>query len=182
MLGVEPGPIQALPRGATTMMPTARRTSRFRQILSAVFTMTAFGLAQANAGECPADKVLKEPRKLEDVDEKLLKRETLAIVPLKGWRGVGDLLLRTRRLTIGPGGQVPIHYHNDRPSIVYVVKGELVEYSSHCSVPIVHKVGEASAESGDFHGHWWENRSGAEAVVISSDVIPPDQQDAPAPM
>jgi quercetin dioxygenase-like cupin family protein len=139
----------------------------------------AVSVGSAAAGECPADKVLKEPRKLEDVAEKLLKRETLAIIPLKGWRGVGDLLLRTRRLTIGPGGFVPTHYHNDRPSIVYIVKGEIVEHSNSCSVPIVHRAGEWTPEFGDFHGHWWENKTGSEVVLTSSDVIPPDQQDMP---
>jgi hypothetical protein len=136
---------------------------------------TLFVLVQAQAGECPADKVLKTPIKLEEVAEKNLKRETLAVIPLQGWRGVGNLLLRTRRLTIGPGGFVPTHYHNDRPSIVFVVSGEIVEHSNSCSVPIVHKAGEWTPEFGDFHGHWWENKSGSIVVLTSSDVIPPDQ-------
>lgn len=147
--------------------------------ISMIASITMFGLAQAQAGECPADKVLKTPIKLEEVAEKNLKRETLAVIPLKGWRGVGDLLLRTRRLTIGPGGFVPTHYHNDRPSIVYVVSGEIIEHSNSCSVPIVHKAGEWTPEFGDFHGHWWENKSGSTVVLTSSDVIPPDQQDMP---
>lgn len=135
--------------------------------------------APVMAGECPKDKVLTAPRAIEDVPEKLMTRETLAIIPLKGWRGVGDLLLRTRRLTIAPGGFVPTHYHNDRPSIVFVVKGEIWEHSNACSVPILHRAGEWTPEFGDFHGHWWENKSGGEVVLTSSDVIPPDQQDMP---
>jgi quercetin dioxygenase-like cupin family protein len=161
------------------MRPNTRTTGRLRLAASTIFTFAAFSLAQANAGECPADKVLKTPSKLEEVAEKHLKRETLAVVPLKGWRGVGDLLLRTRRLTIGPGGFVPTHYHNDRPSIVFIVKGEIVEHSNSCSVPIVHRAGEWTPEFGDFHGHWWENKSNCEVVLTSSDVIPPDQQDMP---
>ncbi|MFM9974133.1 MAG: cupin [Beijerinckiaceae bacterium] len=150
-----------------------------RPLLAAVTIagITALGATQVQAGECPADKVLKTPGKLEDIAEKHLKRETLAVIPLKGWRGVGDLLLRTRRLTIGPGGFVPTHFHNDRPSIVYIVKGEIVEHSNSCSVPIVHRAGEWTPEFGDFHGHWWENKSNSEVVLTSSDVIPPDQQD-----
>jgi hypothetical protein len=161
------------------MTTAARTTSRFGQLMGAAIALTALGLAPASAGECPADKVLKEPRKLTDVAEKGLTRETLAVVPLKGWRGTGDLLLRTRRLTIAPGGLVPIHYHNDRPSIVYILFGEIIEHSSHCSVPIVHKAGEWTAEFGDFYGHWWENRGPVPAILTSSDVIPPDQQDMP---
>jgi quercetin dioxygenase-like cupin family protein len=161
------------------MTHATRRKGSFRQVLGAAITVTAFGLAQANAGECPPDKVLKTPRQLPDVAEKDLKRETLAVIPLKGWRDVGDLLLRTRRLTIGPGGFVPTHFHNDRPSIVYIVKGEIIEHSNTCSAPIVHRAGEWTPEFGDFHGHWWENKSNGEVVLTSSDVIPPDQQDQP---
>jgi quercetin dioxygenase-like cupin family protein len=161
-------------------MNTAKHTAMRRSMMAcAIAGLSVLGSAQADAGECPADKVLKAPRKLEDVAEKNLKRETLAVIPLKGWRGVGDLLLRTRRLTIGPGGFVPTHYHNDRPSIVFIVSGEIVEHSNSCSVPVVHKAGEWTPEFGDFHGHWWENRTGSDVVLTSSDVIPPDQQDAP---
>ncbi len=161
------------------MTGTIPRRSRIVLSWAAAAMIAVVGAGQAQAGECPADKVLQQPRKIEDVAEKHLKRETLAVIPLKGWRGVGDLLLRTRRLTIGPGGFVPTHYHNDRPSIVYIIQGEIIEHSTSCSVPIVHRAGEWTPEFGDFHGHWWENRSGSDVVLTSSDVIPPDQQDMP---
>jgi hypothetical protein len=161
------------------MTTKLHRRNRPTWAIAGAIAFAALGWGGASAGGCPADKVLKEPRKLPDVEEKLLKRETLAVIPLKGWRGVGDLLLRTRRLTIGPGGFVPTHFHNDRPSIVYIVKGEIIEHSNFCSVPILHKAGEWTPEFGDFHGHWWENKTGQEVVLTSSDVIPPDQQDAP---
>jgi hypothetical protein len=144
---------------------------------SAILALSVLGGATAQAGECPADKVLKQPRKIEEVAERGLKRETLAVIPLKGWRGTGDLLLRTRRLTLGKDGLVPTHYHDDRPSIVYIAKGEIIEHSAFCAVPILHRAGEWTPEFGDFHGHWWENKSGAEVVLLSSDVIPPEQQD-----
>lgn len=135
------------------------------------------------AGECPADKrVIANPRQIEDKPAVLLKRETLSEVPLKGWRGVGDLILRTRRLTIGPGGVVPTHYHDDRPSIVYIVKGSIIEHSTFCLVPILHKAGEFTPEFGAFHGHWWINASTTEDIVLtSSDVIPPEYRDTPDP-
>jgi quercetin dioxygenase-like cupin family protein len=156
-----------------------RAARPWRIAAGAIVAVAALGLSPAEAGECPADKVLKTPRKIEDIAEKNLKRETLAVIPLKGWRGVGDLLLRTRRLTIGPGGIAPTHFHNDRPSIVYVVRGEVVEHSDGCSVPIIHRAGEWTPEFGDFQGHWWENKTNSDVVLLSSDVIPPDQQDAP---
>lgn len=125
----------------------------------------------AQAGTCPADKVLKTPRKIESKDSVDVKRETLATVKLAGWRNVGELFLRTRRLTIGPHGIVPTHEHDDRPSIVYVVSGVLIEHSTLCSVPIRHKAGEWTPEFGPGHAHWWENPTGKTAVVTSSDVV-----------
>ncbi|WP_284180283.1 cupin [Rhabdaerophilum sp. SD176] len=129
------------------------------------------------ADGCPADKVLKQPRKLDDIPEKHLKRETLAEIKLEGWRKVGDLLLRMRRLTIQPGGFVPTHYHDDRPSIVYIISGEIWEHSSFCSVPIHHKANQHTPEFGDFQGHWWENKGNVPTVLISADVIPPEYRD-----
>lgn len=149
----------------------------FATMLAAGLTLTA---APAQAGECPADKVLTTPRTIQDAPDRGVKREILSMVPLKGWRGVGDLLLRTRRLTVAKGGIVPTHYHDDRPSIVYIVTGSLIEHSTLCSVPILHRAGEWSPEFGPGHGHWWENKSGGKVVLLSSDVVPPEMMNDPA--
>lgn len=163
------------------MSPLPKNLSR-RETLRAAAAGTAASLIGASAAEAayckPAAKLAK-PRNLDIVPEKLLKRQTLTEVHLEKWRGVGDLFLRMRRLTIAPGGFVPTHYHDDRPSIVYILKGELVEHNSFCSEPIVHREGEWTAEFGPFVGHWWENKTGSEAIVLSADVIPPEYKDMP---
>ncbi|WP_293863187.1 cupin [uncultured Alsobacter sp.] len=146
-------------------------------VLSAV--LATAGAAQA--GTCPTDKVLKTPRKIESKDSVAVTRETLATVKLAGWRNVGELFLRTRRLTIGPRGIVPTHEHDDRPSIVYIVSGELIEHSSYCSVPIRHKAGEWTPEFGPGHAHWWENPTNKPAVVTSSDVVDQETIDLDLP-
>jgi len=129
-------------------------------------------------GECPADQVLQEPRELEKAPDIGVQRPVLATVDLTGWREMGNFMLRLRRLTIAPGGVVPTHWHDDRPSIVYIVKGELIEHNHKCAVPILHREGEWTPESGP-NAHWWENKSGVEAVVLSTDVVPfkPQKQD-----
>lgn len=136
--------------------------------------------APASAGECPKDKVLTTPRVIEDMPDRGVEREILSVVPLKGWRGVGDLLLRTRRLTVAVDGIVPFHTHEDRPSIVYFISGELIEHSATCSVPILHRAGEWAPEFGPNEAHWWENKAGVPAVLISSDVVPPEMEEDPA--
>ena len=40
--------------------------------------------------------------------------------------------LRFRKLTIEPGGIVPWHSHDDRPALIYVAEGEIIEYASNC--------------------------------------------------
>jgi quercetin dioxygenase-like cupin family protein len=125
----------------------------------------------AQAGSCPAQHILTEPRPIRDAPDVGVTRDILATVQLKGWRGLGDFELRTRRLVVAPRGIVPTHEHSDRPSIVYVVSGEIWEHSAHCAVPILHRAGEWAAEFGH-HNHWWENRTNRPVVLTSSDVVP----------
>ena len=128
--------------------------------------------APALAGDCPADQVLTTPREIENAPDVGIKRPILAAVPLKGWRGLGDMSLRMRQLTVLPGGVVPTHWHDDRPSIVYVISGEIIEHSNFCAVPVLHKAGEWTPEFGAFHGHWWENTTDQPVVLLSTDVVP----------
>lgn len=46
---------------------------------------------------------------------------------------------RLRQLDIKPGGIVPWHSHDERPAMIYIIKGSVTEYASNCAVPIVHK-------------------------------------------
>ena len=137
----------------------------------------AFGSAllaanAALAGACPEDQVLSTPRDIEIMPSVGVERELLSAVDITGWRDMGNFLLRTRRLTIAPHGIVPTHAHDDRPSIVYVMNGELIEHNALCAVPIRHVAGEWSPEFGPGHKHWWENPTDETVVVLSSDVVP----------
>jgi quercetin dioxygenase-like cupin family protein len=147
---------------------------------AAVFALASLALAPpAAAGECPREHVLTTPRQIDDAPDVGVEREILAMVHLKGWRGVGDLYLRTRRLTVAVGGIVPFHEHDDRPSIVYVVSGEIEEISRLCAVPILHRAGEWTPEFGPGHAHWWRNVGNVPVVLTSSDVVPPEMMEDP---
>jgi quercetin dioxygenase-like cupin family protein len=147
----------------------SRRT--LARLIAGTAAMTA---GSAMAAHCPRGDVLSSPRTLEDRDDIDVTRETLAEVRLKGWRGVPDLLLRTRKLTVAKGGQIPTHFHDDRPSIVYILQGEAEEHSTLCSTPIRYKAGEWSPEFGPGTGHWWRNVGDGDLVFLSSDVILPE--------
>ena len=150
-------------------------------ILVALASLGIAAAGPASGGACPPDKALTKPRSIESKDSVGVSRETLSVVNLKGWRDVGALFLRTRRLTIAGKGIVPTHEHDDRPSIVYIVKGRLIEHSSYCSVPVVHKAGEWTPEFGPGHAHWWENPDATDAVVTSSDVVDQETIDLDKP-
>lgn len=78
--------------------------------------------------------------------------------------------LRLRHMTIAPGGIVPFHSHEDRPALIMVNSGEILEYSSKCAVPILHKAGDISRE---FLGtrHWWKNTTVAPVELTIADIV-----------
>ncbi len=143
---------------------------KFVALLAAAASVLA--APAAFAGSCPADQVLTQPREIGNVPLSKVSREVLANVRLEGWRNVGGFLLRMRRIELPPGGMVPTHSHGDRPSIAYVVKGTAIEHSAYCAVPVKHVAGEAAAEFGDGHTHWWENAGNEVVTFISADVVP----------
>ena len=137
----------------------------------------AVSMAPAMAGECPAGKTGVDvtppgPMMPKDVTDTVISAIDLTDkVP-----GAQGRMLRLRRLVIQPGGIVPWHSHAERPANIYVVEGAVTEYRSTCSVPIEHKAGEATAESGAL-SHWWKNNTNKPAVLISSDILPPAMKD-----
>lgn len=126
----------------------------------------------AMADQCPADQVLTAPREIENAPDVGVDRPILQEVDLTGWRDMGSFHLCMRRLTVAPHGIVPTHAHDDRPSIVLIQSGEIVEHSAFCAVPILHKAGDSTPEFGRGHKHWWENLTDQPVVLISIDVIP----------
>jgi quercetin dioxygenase-like cupin family protein len=131
----------------------------------------AFGGA-AFAGECPAGKVVADGKGQMDQGfaAKGVTDTVLASIDLsKEMVAAQDHKFRMRRLEIQPGGIVPWHDHSDRPALIYVVKGEITEYASTCTDPIVHKAGDVSVDAG--RHHWWKNTGKQTVVLISSDIL-----------
>lgn len=131
------------------------------------------------AAECPKDQVLAHSHEIEWKQDVGIRRKTLELVDLTGWKQIGDLRMRMRRLTIPPGGVIPTHSHADRPALVYFVKGETIEHSDKCGVAIVHRAGESDIEWGNYQ-HWWENKTDSDVVLIGVDIVSPDFLDDPS--
>ena len=145
-----------------------------RIALGAVVGVLVVAAGSAFAGECPADKRVADgqgqkpgPMAPKDVTDVVRASTDLAREPA----AIAGRQFRLRQLELKPGGIVPWHSHDDRPAMIYVVSGEVVEYASSCAVPIVHRAGDVAPEK---HGtsHWWKNTGTGTAVLISVDLFP----------
>jgi len=130
--------------------------------------------APARAGVCPADKLRPDgtgqavnstPAK--DVTDTVLSSIDLSKEPA----AVNGRLLRLRKLVIKPGGVVPWHEHANRPAVIYIIQGEIVEYASTCAVPIIHRGGDSVPET-HATAHWWKNLGKTNVVLLSADLFP----------
>jgi quercetin dioxygenase-like cupin family protein len=127
--------------------------------------------SSAFAGECPAGAMkpnAREPVTLQPVG---VTDTTLGSIDLgKEMVGPKDHELRFRKLTVAPGGIVPWHSHDDRPALIYIAEGEIMEYASNCERPIVHKAGDIRAETRGT-SHWWKNLGDKTVVLYVGDVL-----------
>ncbi|HKW84538.1 MAG TPA: cupin domain-containing protein [Burkholderiaceae bacterium] len=148
----------------------------FMRSLAVAAALIALGVAagRAFAGECPADKRVPDgqgqkagPMAPVGVTDVVRASTDLSKEPasIKGRQ------FRLRQLEMQPGGIVPWHSHNDRPAMIYIVSGEVVEYASSCAVPIMHRAGDVAPEKNGT-SHWWKNTGSTPAVLISVDLFP----------
>jgi quercetin dioxygenase-like cupin family protein len=152
------------------------RPSRWPRIAVGLVALGALAFAAGSvfAGECPADKRVPDgqgqapgPNMPQGVTDVVRASTDITKPPynIKGRQ------FRLRELTMLPGGIVPWHSHNERPAMIYVVSGEVVEYASSCAVPIVHRSGDVAPESFGT-SHWWKNTGSQPARLISVDLFP----------
>ncbi|MBV8413118.1 MAG: cupin domain-containing protein [Alphaproteobacteria bacterium] len=134
-------------------------------------TLVTAGLAaSAFAGECPADKVKTDAVKPVDYPAKGVTDTVLASNDLSKEKvALAGHLMRVRKLVIQPGGIVPWHSHADRPALIYIINGEIVEHASNCEVPIVHKAGDVARET-HLTSHWWQNNGSTPVTLLSFDI------------
>lgn len=155
-----------------THLRTSRQASR---LLCTLVLSLATGTA-ALAGECPADKIKADAHEKTDYKAVGVTDVTLGAIDLgKQPAHIEGRELRFRKLTIEPGGIVPWHSHDDRPALIFVQQGEIVEYASNCIDPIVHKAGDLRRE---VYGtsHWWKNL-GKETVILYVGDVRKDPND-----
>ena len=96
----------------------------------AILGALALSTQPISAGECPADKIKPNARQMVDNKPVGVTDMTLGAIDLgKQPAHIEGRELRFRKLTIEPGGIVPWHSHDDRPALIFVQQGEIVEYA-----------------------------------------------------
>jgi len=146
------------------------KNARFAAAAAALAGILAAG--PALAGGCPAGKSgvdIRAPatNPASGVTDTVVGSIDVAKEPAR----IDGRLLRMRKLVVQPGGVVPWHSHHDRPAIIVITKGTIVEYSSTCSAPIIHGPGDVSTEMSDT-AHWWRNETRSPVELYSADLFP----------
>ena len=148
-----------------------RRFGRHLVLAGIIAGSTLVGVSAAAAGSCPSDQMKADARQPVTDAGKGVTDTVLAAIDLeKEQANIKGRQLRFRKLTIEPGGIVPWHSHGDRPAIIYVAEGEIVEYASNCAVPILHKAGEVRPETSGT-SHWWQNLGNKTVTLFVGDVL-----------
>jgi quercetin dioxygenase-like cupin family protein len=152
-------------------MTNFKSSGGLHRTLAATLFVALTGIAVgAQAGECPVDKRKADARQPVSFAATGVTDTTLGSIDLgKEPSHIQGRELRFRKLVIKPGGIVPWHSHDDRPALIYVQQGTIIEYASNCAAPIVHKAGEIRAE---MYGtsHWWKNLGTKTVILYVGDV------------
>jgi quercetin dioxygenase-like cupin family protein len=152
----------------TTDMTQSLKAFLYRSLAIAGASMMA---SSAFAGECPACAMKPNAREQVNFQPVGVTDTTLGSIDLgKEMVGAKDHELRFRKLTVAPGGIVPWHSHDDRPALIFVAEGEIMEYASNCAQPIVHKAGDIRPETRGT-SHWWKNLGDKTVVLYVGDVL-----------
>jgi quercetin dioxygenase-like cupin family protein len=99
--------------------------------------------------------------------------EALATVDLgPEVEGMAGRQLRMRMVTMEPGAVFgPVHDHQDRPGIVYILQGTITDHRDGVDTDYGPGVGWPEDRNTT---HWLENRGTVPAVEISVDIVRPD--------
>ena len=81
--------------------------------------------------------------------------------------------LRAREVVLLPGAKIAVHTHSHRPTVVYVLEGELVEHRNDSEMPVIRRQGDTYFETLGVV-HWVENTSPNRTKVLAVDILSSD--------
>jgi quercetin dioxygenase-like cupin family protein len=160
------------------------RSNRNRSIVCSTLVaglLSLAGVTAVQAGECPPDKVgANALNGAAKAPVGVTEMELISIDLSKEKVNLPERRLRFRHMEIAPGGVVPLHSHADRPALIMVNAGQIYEYSSQCTVPLLHKAGEIAKESNGLT-HWWKNVGKDTVVLTIADIVNDKKPDTMMP-
>jgi quercetin dioxygenase-like cupin family protein len=77
--------------------------------------------------------------------------------------------LRVRMVTLEPGGVVGVHGHQDRPTLMHILDGNVLSHVAGKPDRVL-GVGDCVAEGKDITQHWMENKGTEPLRYIAVDV------------
>ncbi|MEB3321594.1 MAG: cupin domain-containing protein [Synechococcaceae cyanobacterium] len=111
---------------------------------------------------------LQAPRESAGVE----RVEPLGTLPLgREFPGMQGYVLRVRRITVAPGGQVGLHRHDRRPGVAVMLEGTMTERRAPDLTPRPLGPGEVALEDSGVV-HWWRNETGAPTRAVVIDIVP----------
>ena len=133
--------------------------SKFKiKLLSAIVLTISFSLYAPTAGTFKPEKAVK------------FHADVLRMTPLKGEiPNVKDFSLRMRLISIEPGGHTSFHVHKNRPGIVYIVSGSIINHEEG-KAPKQIAAGEIFYETQGY-AHYIENNGNLSVTLISADIV-----------
>jgi quercetin dioxygenase-like cupin family protein len=133
----------------------------FRSVSLIAFLAIAAPTFQAFAGQAAPS------------ESKGISAEVVQTLPLGGQIEVmKGYQVRVRKILLEPGAAVAEHTHSDRPGLVYVLAGSVVEHRGESAQ--TYGPGGSWVEDGDTV-HWAENVEATPAWILAIDVIPEQQ-------
>ena len=139
-----------------------RRTAWMGALCAAGLVGLSAGIATGQPG----------PRPAAPTENRGLHYEALPSLDLTGQlEGMAGRQFRVRKLTVEPGGHSALHEHRDRPAILYILEGTLVEHRDGGETR-EHRAGQTVTEPVQTR-HWIENRGSTPAVLIVVDLFKP---------
>jgi len=138
-------------------------------LVAAVFLLGGCAYAQLSPG--PAGQLPPDARSAAGPSEsRLVSNKLLSAVDLADEVGLVGFQLRSRAVTIEPGGHTAAHIHQGRPTLEFVAQGVVVEVRN--GVLLEHRAGAMVQGVNGVH-HWWENRGTVPVVLVPVDIVKP---------
>ncbi|WP_158685511.1 cupin domain-containing protein [Microbacterium halophytorum] len=117
------------------------------------------------------DRAIDKPFHSAGETIEVLARLPLADVALpEGTAPLEERTLRMRKVVVESGGVIAAHPHANRPTILYIMTGRLLEFSSSSDTATEYTAPAIAMPKAE---HWWRNPGDTSAIIIGADLLDP---------